>query len=92
MIFCSEYKVLPHQSAAELNFLVVFNPVNFKHNFLLKNEKESVSWLTAVGCSGWMYVTTPETAHRLSQAAQGASFFWIDDVWVGVTEISFENC
>ena len=38
MIFCSEYKVLPHQSAAELNFLLVFNPVNFKHNFLLKKR------------------------------------------------------
>ena len=39
MISFSEHKVLPHQSAAELNFLVVvFNPVNFKHNFLLKKE------------------------------------------------------
>ena len=43
MVSFSEYKVLPHQSAAELNFVVVLNPVNFKHNFLLKNEKESVS-------------------------------------------------
>ena len=38
-----------------------------------------------------MYVTTPETAHRLSQAARGASFFWIDDVWVGVTTVKIHQ-
>ena len=46
------------------------------------HHKKEQSWLTALRCSGWLYVTTPETAYRLAQAAQGPSLFWIDDVWV----------
>ena len=68
MIFCSEYKVLPHQSAAELNFLVVFNPVNFKHNFLLKIEKRKrVSSLLLVALDGctWQPRKLPTDSHKL---------------------------
>ena len=33
-------------------------------------------------CSGWMYVTTPATAKRLANEAQGSSYFWVDDAWI----------
>lgn len=34
------------------------------------------------GCSGWLYVTTPATAARLTARAAQVPVFWIDDVWV----------
>lgn len=32
--------------------------------------------------SGWMYLTTPQTAARLVAEAQREPFFWIDDTWI----------
>ena len=54
------------------------NYIQYENNTKIKKT----SLLTVLCCSGWMYVTTPATARRLAQAAQGPSFFWIDDVWV----------
>ena len=33
-------------------------------------------------CSGWLYLISNFTAATLLQAATGAKYFWIDDVWV----------
>jgi len=33
-------------------------------------------------CSGWLYLISSATAASLLQAATGAKYFWIDDVWV----------
>ena len=33
-------------------------------------------------CSGWLYLISNSTAATLLQAATGAKYFWIDDVWV----------
>ena len=33
-------------------------------------------------CSGWLYLLSNVTAATLLQAATGAKYFWIDDVWV----------
>ena len=33
-------------------------------------------------CSGWLYISNPQTLKRLLDASMKESFFWIDDVWV----------
>lgn len=69
------------------NFLAGFilankKPIrNVANKWYVSNEEYTKSYYPDY-LSGWLYITTPQTAHKLIVESQKQPFMWIDDTWV----------
>lgn len=56
-------------------------PVQRSGKWAVSEDEIGFTWFPPA-CSGWLYLLSNLTAATLLQAATGAKYFWIDDVWV----------